>query len=65
MFDYKVGDTGRNKKEYGRDRVPMLPLHRINDTTIPIHLFSGENDDITVPEDVAWIPRALPKAVRN
>lgn len=65
MFDYNVVDTGRNKKVYGRERVPMLPLHRINDTIIPIHIFAGDNDDITVPEDVSWIKSALPKAIKN
>ena len=55
MFDYSVLDTGKNKRKYGRERVPMLPLHRLNDTTIPIFLFAGDLDDLTTPEDVSII----------
>ena len=65
MYDYSVIDSQKNKKKYGRYRVPMLPIHRINDTTIPIHIFTGERDDLTTPEDVHWIKKALPRAVRT
>ena len=66
MFDYRTIDQERHFNEYGRfsaNFVPHFPYHQIGES-VPIYLFGGGKDSLTVPEDVAWIKNSIP-GVKN
>ena len=46
----------QNKKKYGSEMPPLIPLE---DISIPIALFSGSVDVLASPGDVAWLSEQL------
>ncbi|CAG0895845.1 unnamed protein product [Cyprideis torosa] len=54
MFDY---GTASNQEIYGQEEPPEYDLSK---TTVPVFLYYGENDWLTVPRDVLWLSKRLP-----
>lgn len=48
-----------NRRVYGSDRPPRYDLSRLTD--VPVALFSGGQDKLADPEDVATLAAALPR----
>ena len=53
---YDYGLLG-NLVNYGQ-KTP--PLYNLSTVTVPVTIFSGSNDWLAVPEDVAWLAAQLP-----
>ncbi|KII67182.1 Gastric triacylglycerol lipase [Thelohanellus kitauei] len=55
---YDYGEE-RNRKHYGQFTAPEYNLKTIS---IPVYLFSGEEDYLTTPEDIDWLANQLQNA---
>lgn len=56
QFDY--GNDKENTEHYGSVYIPELNLDNIS-TSLPIALFSGNQDQTADPHDVAWLADRL------
>lgn len=56
MFDY--GDE--NHKYYNQS---TAPIYEIRNVKVPVALYSGQDDWLTVPEDVEYLRKYLPNIV--
>ena len=52
---YDFGNQG-NMEAYGSETPPDIPYENIN---IPVTMFSGTEDDIADPEDMAWFEERI------
>ncbi|CAG0892516.1 unnamed protein product [Cyprideis torosa] len=59
MFDYGMAS---NLEIYGQEEPPEYDLSK---TTVPVFLYYGENDWLTVPRDVEWLKTQLPNVVAS
>lgn len=55
-FRYYDYGKRQNKKLYGQEDPPMIP---IEDYKVPTGLFSGDSDKLGTPTDVAWLSGAI------
>lgn len=60
--DYHLFDYGRieNHKRYGQYDAPLVPLENIS---IPVALFQGSSDELSVPDDVQWLAEKIRNVV--
>ena len=56
MFDYDI----ENQKYYNQS---IPPSYDISNVKVPVALYSGQDDWLTVPDDVEYLRKKLPNVV--
>jgi len=60
MYDYN--DETKNFQNYGLNKPPLYDISKIPNT-IPYVLYSGAQDTLATPPDVAWLLEQIPNVI--